>query len=120
MKAAGARVIFHPMEETKRNYTFATYFASDQFLAEEPDVVERFVRALERSLDYAQQHPDEARRAVLGYTKIPADTAKKMTITRWQRELDASSIEITARLAERYGYVERAPALDALVWEGQR
>jgi NitT/TauT family transport system substrate-binding protein len=119
LKAAGGRVLFNPMEETERNYTFATYFANERFIEEQPDVLERFVRALGRSLDYAQQHPDEARRAVLGYTKTPADAAKAMTLARWERELDTSSIELTARLAERYGYVERAPAIDTLVWDGR-
>jgi NitT/TauT family transport system substrate-binding protein len=117
MKEAGARVIFNPMEETERNYTFAAYFASERFIEEQPDVLERFVRAVERSLDYTQQHPDEARRAVLEYTKTPAATVKAMNLTQWGRELDASSIELTARLAERYGYVERAPEIDTLVWD---
>jgi NitT/TauT family transport system substrate-binding protein len=117
MKAAGGRAIFNPMEQTERNYTFAAYFASERFIEEQPDVLERFVRALERSLDYARQHPDEARRALVDYTDTPADTAKAMNLTRWERELDTSSIELTARLAERYGYVERAPAIDTLVWD---
>jgi NitT/TauT family transport system substrate-binding protein len=116
MKADGARVLFNPMEQTDRHYTFATYFASERFLKDQPQVVERFVRALQRSLDYAQQHPDDARRAVLDYTKTPPAAAKAMTLTRWQRELDTASIELTARLAERYGYIDQAPAIDALVW----
>jgi hypothetical protein len=54
---------------------------------------------------------------VLDYTEMPPEAAEAMTLTRWEPGLDTSSIELTARLAERYGYVERAPAIDALVWD---
>jgi NitT/TauT family transport system substrate-binding protein len=119
IKQSGGRVVLNPMEETERNYTIATWFASESFIAEQPDVVERFVRAVERSLDYAEQHPAEVRRAVLEYTKTPAETAQVMDLTRWERELDTSSIELTAKLAEKYGFVEEAPAIDDLVWDGK-
>jgi NitT/TauT family transport system substrate-binding protein len=117
IEQAGGRTILNPMEQTERNYTIATYFADERFIQENPDVVERFVRAVERSNEYAQQHPDEVRRAVLEYTKTPPETARVMNLTSWDRELDQSSIELTAQLAERYGFVENAPTVEALVWD---
>jgi NitT/TauT family transport system substrate-binding protein len=120
IKRAGGRAILHPMERTERNYTIATYFASERFIEGEPDVLERFVRAVKRSNLYAQRHPDEVRRAVPGYTKTPPETTRVMNLTRWERQLDEPSIELTARLAERYGYLDEAPAIDELVWDGAR
>jgi NitT/TauT family transport system substrate-binding protein len=120
IKQSGGRVISNPMEDTERNYTIATWFASERFIEQEPDVLRRFVRAVKRSNGYAQRHPGEVRRAVLDYTEIPSETARVMNLTRWQRELDESSIELTARLAERYEFLDRAPAIDELVWNGAR
>jgi ABC-type nitrate/sulfonate/bicarbonate transport system substrate-binding protein len=119
IEQAGGRTILNPMEQTERNYTIATWFASERFIHERPDVVERFVRAVKRSNEYAQQHPGEVRRAVREYTETPPETARVMNLTRWDSELDTSSIELTAGLAERYGFVEQAPALDSLVWDGR-
>jgi NitT/TauT family transport system substrate-binding protein len=115
IEQAGGRAVLNAMEQTERNYTIATWFASEQFIADRPDVVERFVRAVERSNDYAEQHPDEVRQAVLDYTETPPETARRMNLTQWGSELDEQSIELTAQLAERYGYVEEAPTVDALV-----
>jgi NitT/TauT family transport system substrate-binding protein len=81
-------------------------------------VVGRFVRAMNRSLNYAQAHPDEARRVVLTYTKIPAKVARTMKLSYWSSDLSVPSIELTARDAERFGFVRSAPNVDDLIWHG--
>jgi NitT/TauT family transport system substrate-binding protein len=118
VEQAGGRTILTPMEQTERNHTIATWFASERFIEEQPAVVERFVRAVKRSNDYARRHPDEVRRVVPTYTKTPAKVARAINLTQWQSELDRSSIELTARLSERYGFVDKAPELDGLIWTG--
>jgi hypothetical protein len=85
---------------------------------ENADVVGRFVRAMNRSLNYAQAHPDEARRVVLTYTKIPAKVARTMKLSYWSSDLSVPSIELTARDAERFGFVRSAPNVDDLIWHG--
>ena len=47
------------------NYTVATYFTSKQYIAENRDVVDRFARAMQKSLEYAAGHDDEVR-AIVG------------------------------------------------------
>ena len=47
--AGGATTLFHSYEEVAPNMTVATYFASDQYIAENKDVVERFRRAMQTS-----------------------------------------------------------------------
>ena len=47
----------------------ATYFASKQYIAENKDVVERFKRAMEKSLDYASANEAEVRAVVGEYTR---------------------------------------------------
>lgn len=116
-KAAGSRAILNPYEETAPNLTVATYFVSSSYLEENPDVVDRFVRAMERSLSYAQRHPDEVREVVLDYTEIPREAAQAMTLPQWQTDLNRPTIEMTAELAERYGFVEQQPDLSQLVPE---
>jgi NitT/TauT family transport system substrate-binding protein len=57
-KAAGGTPIMHPYEETAPNLTVATYFATKEYIAKNTEIVEGFQRAIEKSLDYAQQNPD--------------------------------------------------------------
>jgi NitT/TauT family transport system substrate-binding protein len=116
VKAAGARTLATPFEQTAPNLTIATYFASKKYISGHKDVIERFVRAMNKSLDYAQSHPDEVRKVVPTYTKIPPAAAAHMTLATWKADLNTSTIELTAKLAQKYGYAKSAPSMDDLVW----
>jgi NitT/TauT family transport system substrate-binding protein len=115
-KAAGAKQIATPFEQTAPNLTIATYFSSKKYISENPDVIARFAKAMRKSLDYAQAHPDEVRQIVPTYTKIPPAAAQHMTLATWKSDLNMPTIDLTAKLAQKYGYVKSAPPMDKLVW----
>ena len=115
-KAAGAKAVATPYEQTAPNLTIATYFASKQYIAKNADVIKRFKTAMDRSLAYAQSHPDEVRKIVPTYTKIPPTAAEHMALPQWRPGLNTSTIELTAKLAQKYGYVKSAPPLSDLIW----
>jgi NitT/TauT family transport system substrate-binding protein len=113
--AAGARAILHPYEETEQELTIATYFATRSYVEKHRGVVDRFKRAIDRSLEYAAAHPDEVRDVVLDYTKIPAKGAQAMVLATWRADLNRPTIERTADLALRYGFVKERPNLDDVI-----
>ena len=78
--AAGSRNISNAYEEMAPNYTVATYFTSKQYIAENRDVVDRFARAMQKSLEYAAGHDDEVRAIVGTYTEIPQEVLDKMNL----------------------------------------
>jgi NitT/TauT family transport system substrate-binding protein len=114
-KAQGANQVTHSFEETAPNYAVATYFATKQYAAQNKDVLDRFVRAINKSLDYAQSHPDLVRQLVPTYTKIPKDVAAKMTLPQWNADLNQPSIQQTIDLAQKYGFIKDKPDLGELI-----
>jgi NitT/TauT family transport system substrate-binding protein len=114
-KAAGSRVLLNPFEETAKSLTVATYFTTERYIQQSRDVVDRFVRAMNKSLEYADSHPQDVRKTVLGYTKIPPKAAQAMTLPQWGKELNEPTIQTTAQLAKKYGFVKQAPSLDDLI-----
>jgi NitT/TauT family transport system substrate-binding protein len=116
-KAEGARTILYPYEQTAPELTVATYFASRQYIEQNGDVVGRFVRAMSKSLEYAQENPEEARDVVPEYTEIPPEAAEAMTLPQWSSDLNEPTIEKTAELAEQYGFIEEQPDLGELIHE---
>lgn len=116
--SAGHKILFHPFEEAAPNFTVATYFTTKEFMGKEKETVDRFRRAISKSLEYAQQHPDEVRKVVTTYTKIPDVLAQKMVLPRWGVDLHEDTIELTSRLALKYGFVEKEPDLDELIYRG--
>jgi NitT/TauT family transport system substrate-binding protein len=116
-KAEGARTILYPYEQTTPGLTVATYFASREYIEQNGDVVDRFVRAMNKSLEYAQENPDEARQIVPEYTEIPPEVAEAMTLPQWSSDLNVPTIEMMADLAEQYGFIDEVPDLNDLIHE---
>jgi NitT/TauT family transport system substrate-binding protein len=115
LKSSGARVLFNPFVETSADLTVATYFTTEGFIEENPGVVRRFVRAMNRSLAYARTHSPEVRRVVSTYTDIPPATLAQMRLPQWEPDLHEDTIRLTSDLAAKYGWVKEAPGVDELI-----
>ncbi|MBV1938890.1 ABC transporter substrate-binding protein [Streptomyces sp. BV286] len=114
-KAQGVRVVASPFAETDPKLTVATYFTSAKLQKENPDLVKRFTEAMTESLQYATDHPDEARQILTTYTKISGDVLEKLTLPSWPPDIDTASLEKLASLGERDGlFGDKKPDLDAL------
>jgi NitT/TauT family transport system substrate-binding protein len=113
----GNRLVMTPFEEAAPNYTVASYFTSKQYIEKNPEVVARFVRAMNKSLDYAQEHPDAVREVVPTYTKIPETAVKDMILPTFGSELDEEDVQLTIDLSDKYGYIEEKPAIEELIYE---
>jgi NitT/TauT family transport system substrate-binding protein len=114
-KAAGGTPVIHSYEEMAPNMTVATYFASKEYIASSADVVDRFKRAIEKSLEFSAQNPDAVRKAVGSYTEIPAEVIDKITLPVWKSDLNEPTIQQVADLAKKYGYIEEVPSMDDLI-----
>jgi NitT/TauT family transport system substrate-binding protein len=114
-KNAGQRMIIYDRVATEPKMTVATYFTSDSYLESNPDVVEAFVRAMNKSLEYATENPDEARQAIADYTQIPPDVLADVVLPLWQEDLNVDSIENTAQLMVDQGIADSMPDVDKLI-----
>jgi NitT/TauT family transport system substrate-binding protein len=114
----GLRVVAWNMVDTAPKMTVAAYFSSEPTINKDPDLAKRFTEAMNESLKYATDHPDEARKILAAYTKIPADVAEKITLTGWDTELNRASIEELAKLAQQDGLLAKPADLDGLLGQG--
>jgi len=114
-KAQGARIVASPFAETDPKLTVATYFTSTKLTKENPDLVKNFAAAMSESLQYATDHPDEARQILTTYTKISGDVLNELTLPAWPAEIDMPSLEKLASLGETDGLFDgKKPDLTAL------
>jgi NitT/TauT family transport system substrate-binding protein len=84
----------------------SVYVTSEQYLKENPEVVERFQKAVIKSLAYAQSHVDEARAIIPTYTEIGPDVVKAMTLPSWNTSYDEAAIQALADQSEKYGILK--------------
>jgi NitT/TauT family transport system substrate-binding protein len=114
-KAGKARGIDPFYVNTAPDLSVATYFTSKQYAAQNKDVVDRFVKGINKSLDYAQSHPDETRAVLTEYTPIPPEAAKAIKLPVWRSELNTDTIKLLSQLSKKYGLIEKEPDLGELV-----
>jgi NitT/TauT family transport system substrate-binding protein len=114
-KAGKARGIDPFYVNTAPDLTVATYFTSKQYAEENADVVERFVTAMEQSLDYAQNNPDAVREVLGEYTEIPPEAAANIKLPVWRADLTLDTIERLSQLSLEYGLIESEPDLNELI-----
>ncbi|MBQ0986104.1 ABC transporter substrate-binding protein [Streptomyces sp. F63] len=113
-KSQGARVVASNFVDAAPDLTVATYFTSAKTAQENPELVKKFTEAVNESLRYADEHPDEVRDILGSYTKIDPKLAKSMTLPRWPAEINRDSIEKLAELGRADGVFSKTPDLDAL------
>jgi NitT/TauT family transport system substrate-binding protein len=114
-KAGKARGIDPFYVRTAPDLTVATYFTSKQYAEQNGDVVDRFVDAMNKSLTYAQSHPDEVRQVLLDYTEIPPEAVEQIQLPVWRPDLNQPTIEELSELSLKYGLIEEQPDLDELI-----
>jgi NitT/TauT family transport system substrate-binding protein len=78
-------------------------------------LVERFQRAMNRSLDYAAGHEDEARQAIAENSEIPPPVVEKMPLPHWTSDLNEESIRFLIGQAEKYDYFDEDIDVEALL-----
>lgn len=111
----GNRVVAWSWVDAAPNLMVAAYFTSAKLAGANPDLVRRFTDAMNKSLAYADSHPDQARKVLSSYTKIDSATADKLTLPKWPAQINRQSTDTLAQLALGDGLVSSKPDVDALL-----
>ncbi len=111
----GNRVVAWNFVDTAPDLMIAAYFTTRKVLDGQADLVRRFTEAINKSLAYAQAHPDQARQVITTYTKIDAATAAKLTLPTWPTQINRQSTDTLARLVTSDGLVTKQPDVTALL-----
>ena len=108
-KNQGAVVVTHNYAEVDPKLMIAAYFTTTEYAEQNPDVVSAFQAAITESLEYASDHPDEARAALDLYTEIDPEVRDALVLPAWPTEVDENSLQVLADLAGKYGLTDTAP-----------
>lgn len=93
------------------------YFMAENFIEANPTVVERWRRALQKSADYANSHPEETLAKIAEQTKTDAADLADVPLPKYISEVDRDAIEAEASFLVKYGVIDEAPSIDELVAE---
>jgi NitT/TauT family transport system substrate-binding protein len=115
-KGMGHVSVADPMYESVPGQSIALFFASEDWLADNADVAQRFQRAMERSLQAAADDPDAAREIIKTYSPSPAEVVDQIALATWGPDINVESLREIGALAARFGVLSAEPDIDALIW----
>jgi NitT/TauT family transport system substrate-binding protein len=112
----GVRILTTPLNDfTDVQIEVSSYFTSQQFAAENAELLERFTAAIEESLAYAQENPDAVRAALATYLDISPELAEQVILPEWNTEVSEETFEVFTELAETQGLLSGEVDLDTLL-----
>jgi NitT/TauT family transport system substrate-binding protein len=115
----GYEAISFPEVEVVPNRAVTAFVASESFIEEKPEVVEKFKAAMDESLEYADSHPDEAKQTMVEVADMEPALLEKINLgVIFDPTLDEESIEVFRALMQDFGYVEDPPPASDLLAQG--
>lgn len=111
-KEQGYRLIADPLGAAESKMQVAVWIASDAFIQKNPKVVQGFIKAMEKSNVYANQHQNEVVDITPTFTKVTKDVAAKVAPTLWAEKLEPQSLELQAKLMQKFGLIKQPPPLN--------
>lgn len=111
----GARVVSNNFVDFDPELDIAGYFTSAEKVSTEPEQTAKFQRAMNKSLEYAQEHPQEVRDIVGTYTKIDADTREELVLPRYRVDINTEAAQKLGDAAQEFGAITKPVDLETLL-----
>lgn len=102
----GLRIVHRPWVGIKPGLQIGTMVMSEEKIAEDPDVVDAFARAVKATADDIQADPDAFREALPSLIEIDPALAQEFNLIQWRGESDMESIQLTGELMVKYGLID--------------
>ncbi|QVQ54503.1 ABC transporter substrate-binding protein [Spiractinospora alimapuensis] len=106
--------VLRPYTDTVPGLQNAMFFTSGAFQEDNPEVVDAFRRAMNRSLETAQEDPDEARAMIPTYTDITPEQAESINLPYWSPDINWDSVDELADMMVEYDMAHTRPDPDLI------
>lgn len=113
----GLRPIIAPYAGTEPGMAIGSYFSSDAYIAENPEVVDRFIAGVTAAGDAIAEDPDSFREALVDLADLDPAVAEAVMLPDWGGPVDTASVELIGELMVRYGLFEEMPPLEDVVYQ---
>lgn len=112
---AGLKQISTPYAEAHPQLDTGGYFTTAETIEGSSETVEKFQRAINRSLEYSQENPEQVRDVISTYTTIDEQLLERITLPRFTPDFTREGLEQLGDSAVEHGYLEDAPNLDEML-----
>jgi NitT/TauT family transport system substrate-binding protein len=115
--AKGSRTIMSNGEGFAPDAAQAVWVTSAAFLANNRAIVDKFIRGIKKSSEYAGAHPDEVRQAITSYTQTTAEQADKILMPAFSPSMSRQSFQVYYDTMKELGVIKKDADLNSLFVE---
>lgn len=110
LQSQGARLLTSIYVDADPDFVTAIYFATSEKIKSDPELIEKFNAALEKSFAYSTEHPDDVRTELTNFiSTLDPELAKTMVLTNFKWGLDYDDLLLIANLAHEAGDTVKDP-----------
>jgi NitT/TauT family transport system substrate-binding protein len=115
--AGDVQVIGWPWNAVQKRVPVAQYVATKTYVQQNPAVIEKFVRAYNKGVDWANANKgsEEWVRVIAGYTKLAPERVKDLPLPPFEKTVDPAAIGKVVELMRKNGMIEGAFDAKALL-----
>lgn len=115
--ASGFPAIASPYQAmSSKSMLTSSYFTSEPQLKANPELFKKIRAAINESLDYAQQHPDEVRKQLPKFTKLGPDVAAKLILPSYLTQIPREAVDMFSKSGNEFGMLTKPAVYDVVVW----
>lgn len=113
----GYRPVLSNFVEAFPDATLGYYITSGDFAENNPEIVESFQKAMDKSNEYATENTDKLRELAVSEVGLDQDVADRILFGVYPTGLDTESIKLYGEAALDQGVISEEPDYDSLVIE---
>jgi NitT/TauT family transport system substrate-binding protein len=103
-----ARVLTNPWGEVLPKFLIASWFGSEKWIQKNKEMVQAFVRAINRGVDAIHTDPDGARSSMIKWAGLSPDLAGKIGLPLFEKGLAEKDLQATIDLTQKYRLIGKA------------
>jgi NitT/TauT family transport system substrate-binding protein len=118
LNAENLQLVAWPYNTVMKKVPVGMYAATKEYIDKNPQVIDRFVRAYMKSVDWtnANKGTDEWVNIVAGYTRLPPEKVKGLTVPPYDKVVDAAGVDAVQVLMRKNGLLDSPVDTKALLY----
>ena len=119
VKSGAVEIIAWPYNTVQKRVPVAQYAAMKSFIQANPAVIERWVRAYNKAVDWTTQNKgsEEWLKIISGYTRLSPNQLRDISLPVYDKTLDPAAIEQVVALMRKNGMVEGSVDVKGILYK---
>ena len=107
VEKGAARVLTNPWGEVLPKFLIASWFASEKWIQKNKEMVQAFVRAINRGIDAIHADPEGSRSSMVKWAGLNPDLAGKIGLPIFEKGVSEKDLQATIDLTQKYKLISR-------------